>query len=326
MTAEPKLFRVLVERAEEAARGIQLFELRDPRGADLPAFTAGAHIAVRTPAGPMRHYSLANDPAERDRYVIAVKREAQGRGGSRSLVDGVRAGSELEIGAPDNQFALDPRARSFVLIAGGIGITPMRSMLLTLAREAAEGQPRAFRLVYLTRDPESTAFRSELQQAPFASHVVIHHDNGNPGKAFDLWPLLEKPGSVGGQHVYCCGPKPLMNAVRDMTGHWPAAAVHFESFGADTAPHADDTPFDVVLGRSGRTLRVPVGRTILDVVRAHGVAVPSSCESGTCGSCKTRLLDGIADHRDLVLLDEERADYVMVCVSRAKSESLVLDL
>ncbi len=326
MPAESPLFRVRVVRAEPAARGITRFELRDPAGRELPPFTAGAHIAVRTPGGAMRHYSLASDPAERDRYVIAVKREDAGRGGSRSLVDGVRAGDALEIGPPDNQFALDERARNVLLIAGGIGITPMMAMLATLVREVDEGSPRRFRLVYLTRDAEGTAFLDELRRPAYAPHVVIHHDGGDPANAYDLWPLLEKPGSVAGQHVYCCGPKALMDAVRDMTGHWPASAVHFESFGADTAAHADDTAFEVVLAKSGLTLQVPVGRTILEVARAHGVSVPSSCESGTCGSCKTRLLEGEADHRDLVLLDDEKADHVMVCVSRAKGARLVVDL
>lgn len=311
-----------VERAEPAARGIQRFELRHPEGAPLPPFSAGAHIKVRTPSGAMRQYSLANDPAERHRYVIAVKREGHGRGGSVSLVDGVRAGQTLEVEAPENLFELDPKARSFVLIAGGIGITPMMAMARHLL---AEGE-RPFTLYYLTRDADSSAFLDELSGPDFAPHVVVHHDGGDPAQAYDLWPVLEKPGSASGRHVYCCGPKPLMDAVRDMSGHWPASAVHFESFGADTQPHADDQPFEVRLERSGRIVNIPVGRSILDVLRAEGVQVSSSCESGTCGSCKTPLLAGEADHRDLVLLDEEKGDHIMVCVSRAKSPCLVLDL
>jgi phthalate 4,5-dioxygenase reductase subunit len=156
--------------------------------------------------------------------------------------------------------------------------------------------------------------------------VTLHHDGGDPARSFDLWPLLEKPGSVNGQHLYCCGPKPLMDAVRDMSGHWSAAAVHFESFGADTAPRADDSAFDVQLARSGLQFSVPAGRTLLQELRSRGVAVPSSCESGTCGSCRTGLLGGEADHRDLVLLDEQKPSQIMVCVSRARSAPLVLDL
>lgn len=311
-----------VTEAEPAARGIQRFELRHPEGATLPAFTAGAHIRVKTPSGAMRQYSLCNDPAERDRYVIVVKREGNGRGGSLSLVDGVRVGQFLEVGAPENLFELDGKARSFLLIAGGIGITPMMAMARHLL---AEGE-RDFRLCYLTRDAEGTAFLDELAGTDFAPHVTLHHDHGDPAHTYDLWPLLEKPGSATGRHVYCCGPTPLMDAVRDMTGHWPACAVHFESFGADTQPHADDRPFEVRLEHAGRTVNVPVGVSILEALRSEGLHVPSSCESGTCGSCKTRLLEGEADHRDLVLLDEERAGHIMVCVSRAKTPVLVLDL
>lgn len=311
-----------VVRSEPAARGIQCFELRHPDGANLPPFTAGAHIRLRTPSGALRQYSLSNDPAERDRYVIAVKREAQGRGGSRSLVDEVRAGQSIEVGEPENLFALDPKSRSFLLIAGGIGITPMMAMARHLL---AEGD-RSFKLIVLTRDADSTAFLDELRGPDFAPHVTVHHDQGNPAQAFDLWPLLEKAGTATGRHVYCCGPTPLMDAVRDMTGHWPSSAVHFESFGADTKPHADDQPFVVMLQQQGRTVTVPVGRSILEALRDVGVQVPSSCESGTCGSCKTRLLDGEADHRDLVLMDDEKADHIMVCVSRARSPTLVLDL
>jgi len=316
------LMTLRVERAEPAARGIQRFELRHPDGVELPPFTAGAHVRIKTPSGAMRQYSLSNDPAERDRYVIAVKREGDGRGGSLSLVDGVRAGQMIEVGEPENLFELDSKARSFVLIAGGIGITPMMAMARHLL---AEGE-RSFKLYYLTRDPEGTAFLDELRGPDFAPHVVMHHDGGNPANTFDLWPVLERPGSATGRHVYCCGPKPLMDAVRDMTGHWPASAVHFESFGGDTKPHADDKPFEVRLEHSGRTVTVPVGRSILEALRDEGVHVPSSCESGTCGSCKTRLIEGESDHRDLVLLDEEKSDHIMVCVSRAKSPCLVLDL
>lgn len=322
MTPDPVFMKLVVVRAELAARDIQCFELADPAGGELPPFTAGAHVRIKTPLGVTRQYSLSNHPDERHRYVIAVKRERDGRGGSMSLVDAVRAGQTVEVGMPENLFELDDKARSFVLIAGGIGITPMMAM----ARQLSSMGDRPFKLYYLTRDPEGTAFRQELLDSDFASSVVMHHDHGDIANAFDLWPVLEKPGAVAGRHVYCCGPKPLMDAIKDMTGHWPSRAVHFESFGGDTKPHADDQPFSVQLQKDGRTFVVAVGKSILDTLRAEGVQVASSCESGTCGSCKTRLLDGEADHRDLVLLDEEKGDHIMVCVSRAKSPCLVLDL
>lgn len=322
MSSSTEFMPLRVASAEPAARGIQRFELRHPEGADLPAFTAGAHVKVRTPSGATRQYSLSNDPEERDRYVIAVKREGNGRGGSLSLVDGVKAGATVEVGPPENLFALDDRARSFVLIAGGIGITP----ILSMARHLLSEGTRRFKLFYLTRDAESSAFLDILAGPEFKPFVTVHHDQGDPQEAFDLWTVLEKPGATTGQHVYCCGPKPLMDSVADMTGHWPASSVHFESFGGDTKPHADDQPFEVFLDRTGRTVAVPVGRSILEALRDEGIHVPSSCESGTCGSCKSRLLEGEADHRDLVLMDDEKADHIMVCVSRAKSPRLVLDL
>lgn len=310
-----------VSASGQAAHNIRWFELRHPQGQSLPAFTPGAHLRVKTPSGAARPYSLCNDPAETDRYQIAVKREGQGRGGSLSLVDGVKVGDLLEVSLPQNQFVLDERAREVLLIGGGIGITP----LLAMARHLY-AQDRRFRLIYLTRDEQSTAFLEELRQAPFAAQVKIHHDGGDPARALDLWPLLEKPGSVNGLQVYCCGPAGLMDSVRDMTGHWPASAVHFESFSADNRQQDDDQAFEVQLQSSGQILEVPVGSSILQTLRNHGIAVPFSCESGTCGSCKTGLIEGEPDHRDLVLLEEEKSSRIMVCVSRARGGCLVLDL
>jgi phthalate 4,5-dioxygenase reductase subunit len=319
MTTEANTLRVT--QATPAARGIQRFELQDPAGGPLPAFTAGAHVRVKTPSGAWRSYSLCNDPAQTDRYEIAVKRETAGRGGSVSLIDSVGVGDLIEVLAPENQFALDERASRLLLIAGGIGITPLMAMIWQLE---AEGRP--YQLIYLTRDPESTAFLEELRAPERTGQIKVHHDQGDPSQALDLWPLLEKPGSLNGLHLYCCGPAGLMDAVRDMSGHWPASAVHFESFGVDTQPQADDQPFEIKIGQSGPTLTVPVGQTILQTLRNHGLAVPFSCESGTCGSCKTGLLEGQADHRDMVLMNDQKATHIMVCVSRARSPSLVLDL
>jgi phthalate 4,5-dioxygenase reductase subunit len=319
MPTDTQSLRVSV--AEPAAQGIARLQLRHPQGLPLPAFTAGAHIAVKTPSGAWRQYSLSNHPEETDCYEIAVKREGRGRGGSLSLVDGVRAGDLIEVGLPQNQFELDERASRVLLIAGGIGITPLLSMARLL-----QSQGKPYRLVYLTRDRESTAFADLLSSPEFASHVVMHHDQGDPNQAMDLWPLLEKAGSVQSLQLYCCGPQGLMDAVRDMTGHWPASAVHFESFGVDTSVKAEDQAFEVSLNSSGRIIEVPVGLSILQALRNEGVHLPYSCESGTCGSCKTGLLQGQADHRDLVLLEEEKADHIMVCVSRAPGGCLVLDL
>ncbi len=307
-----------IASADWAAEDIRQFELRSTDGTDLAPFTAGAHIEVLPPGGgPTRKYSLCNDPAERDRYVIAVKREAAGRGGSVAMADRLKVGDLLHAGAPRNDFPLVPSPAGYTLIAGGIGITPILSMARHL--KATGGR---FKLYYLTRSRSHTAFHAELSQPQFRGIVTIHHDDGDPDKTLDLWPVLEKPRG----QVYCCGPRGLMQAVRDMTGHWSSAAVHFEAFQDATASAADDQPFAVTLKASGQRVEVPVGTSILDALRGAGLTVPSSCESGTCGSCKTKLVSGDVDHRDLVLADYEKANHIMVCVSRAQTGDLVIDI
>jgi phthalate 4,5-dioxygenase reductase subunit len=316
---QAEMLALRIVQKTRAADDIEFFELRHPDGADLPEFTAGAHLSLRVPNGEVRKYSLCNDPEERDRYCIAVKRETGGRGGSISLIGETKIGDEILVSAPRNDFelALSPQ---YLFIAGGIGITPILSMIRHI-RSSGLGR---FKLFYLSRSAPTTAFLDELKSPEFRGMVTIHHDEGDPNNSLDLWPVLEKPGAA---HLYCCGPRGLMQAVRDMTGHWSSARVHFEDFtppGAMTKP--EDKPFTVRLAKSGETYQVPVGKTILEVLRDHGHSVPSSCESGTCGSCRTKLLGGEADHRDLVLADYERPENIMVCVSRALSEELVLDL
>jgi phthalate 4,5-dioxygenase reductase component len=316
---QAELLKLCVARTAPAADGIQLLELRHPDGLPLPAFTPGAHLSVRVPNGSLRNYSLCGDPADISRYLIAVKRDEKGRGGSVSLVDGVKAGDPIEVSAPRNLFELATAAPSYIFVAGGIGITPILSMIHWVR---ANGN-KPFKLFYLTRSAESTAFLDELGDEQLRGRVVVHHDAGVAENAFDLWPVFEEPTKA---HIFCCGPRPLMDAVRDMTGHWPTSQVHFEDFGSDLVrPRTDDVPFTVRLVRSNATLTVPVGATILEVMRAHGVQAPSSCESGTCGTCKTGLLSGEADHRDMVLTPAERARSIIVCVSRARSAELLLD-
>jgi len=316
----PTFAQLVVATAQPLAEGIHGFELRDPQGHELPEFTAGAHIEVRAPNGVLRKYSLCNDPAGRDRYQIAVKREVGGRGGSISLIDGTRVGDRLEVLLPPrNDFPLAPRATQHVFIAGGIGITPIMAMI----RHLKSSESGRFKLYYLNRTPAMTAFREELSGPEFRGQVVMHYDDGDPDSAFDLWPVLERPT---GAHIYCCGPRPLLEAVRDMTGHWSTAAVHFESFlDAAATRKPDDRPFRVRLAQSGSVIAVGRDQSILEALRAHGLDVPSSCESGTCGSCRTRLIAGEVDHRDLVLTEGEHATQIMVCVSRARSDEIVID-
>lgn len=299
------------------------FELVAPDGGALPPVEAGAHVTVETPSGARRTYSLCNAPGETERYLLGIKRERGGRGGSTSLIEQTREGDLLSVSAPINNFPLKP-APEYIFVAGGIGITPILAML----RQVAEEGTAKFRLVYCTRSAELTAFRDELAAPEFAGpgslgKVTLHHDGGDPDKAFDFWPLFEKPTRA---HVYCCGPRPLMEEVRAVTGHWPESAIHFEDFASDVqAVKADDHAFTVRNAGSGETVTVPADATILESLRAAGHRLPSSCESGTCGSCKTRLVAGEADHRDMVLTEEERADTIMICVSRACGDELVLE-
>jgi phthalate 4,5-dioxygenase reductase subunit len=316
--AEP--MTLVVSLKSQIADDISMFELRSPTGAELPAFTPGSHITVTTPSGQKRRYSLCNDCGERDRYVIAVKRENAGRGGSLSFTTNIHEGDEVIVAGPANQFAMSPREpKSYIFIAGGIGITPIRAMVRALIRHGKMN----FTLYYFTRTPSAMAFREEFSAPGLAGKAVLHHDNGEPDRAYDLWPVLEQQR---GAELYCCGPRGLMDAVRDMTGHWPDSAVHFEDFVGGTAARLDDTPFGVTLAKSEKTYEVAAGVSILDTLRNNGHAVASSCESGTCGTCRTRYLQGEPDHRDLVLSERERRSDIMICVSRSKSSELVLDL
>ncbi|WP_341902853.1 PDR/VanB family oxidoreductase [Polaromonas sp. YR568] len=320
-SGEADFLRLTVTHKRAVADGIYLFELCDPDGRTLPPFTAGSHLTVQVPSGVRRNYSLCSSPLDTQRYQIAVKRDAKGRGGSISMADDVQEGQTLLVSPPRNNFELDERAPSAIFIAGGIGITPILSMMRALK---AAGR-NDFKLYYCTRDAAGTAFMDEIA-AEFPGQAQIHHDHGDINQALDLWDVFEKPS---GAHVYCCGPQGLMDSVADMSGHWPSGTVHFESFGVDAKAFAANTPFTVRLARSGGVVQVSAEQTLLEALRGQGVHVTSSCESGTCGSCKTRLLSGDVEHRDMVLTDEEKASCIMVCVSRARPEAsaeLVLDL
>ena len=316
--SEPFTF-LRVSRKQSIATDITLFELAHPEGQELPAFTAGAHITVQTPLGMRRSYSLCGDPEQTTTWQIAVKRDAKGRGGSQSMVDNVQTGDLLPTLPWANLFELNETAASYIFVAGGIGITPILSMMRRLLSQGRTD----FKLYYCTRDAAGTAFMDELHAPELAGKITVHHDHGDPAKALDLWPVFERPSNA---HVYCCGPQGLMDSVRDMTGHWPSERIHFESFGVAQTGFAENKIFDVVLQKSGTRMTVPTEQSILEVLRACGHVVSSSCESGTCGSCRTGLIAGEAEHRDMVLRPDEHTHQIMVCVSRAKSTELVLDL
>ena len=315
--AEPNaLIRLTVAGKRRLTPDIWEFALAAADGGALKPFEPGAHIGVETPSGAMRQYSLVNGGRAPDRYVVALKREPDSRGGSRSMVEETEVGGILRADAPANSFPLAD-APGYLLIAGGIGIAPIRAMADRLDEAA-----RPFRLIYCTRSAAESAYLDEMR-ARFGARLTVHHDGGDPDAFYDFWDDFAEPRDI---RVYCCGPKPLMEEVRAVSGHWPEGRVQFEDFKPVEAVRPDDRPFEVVLHRTGRTVAVPADLPILEALRAAGVVAPSSCESGVCGTCKTRLLAGEADHRDRVLLDEERADFIMLCVSRAKSGALTLDL
>ena len=314
---EPPFFELTVARKEALTPDIFMFELRHPNDAELPPFTPGAHLTVQLPNGMRRNYSISSDPEDRFIYQIAVKRDSRGRGGSISMTDEVHAGDLLPVSVPRNNFELTSHANEYLFIAGGIGITPILSMMRHLK---SSGRAK-FKLLYCTRDPAGTAFLDDLTSA-FPGQVTLHHDYGDLSRVFDFWDVFEKPRKL---HVYCCGPKGLMDSVRATSGHWPSGSVHFESFGVVQA-HAENRPFTVRLRSTDEVIPVAKDQSILDALRACGHRVPSSCESGTCGSCRTRLVAGEAEHRDMVLGEAEQQTHIMVCVSRAKSDELVLDL
>jgi phthalate 4,5-dioxygenase reductase subunit len=317
-TNPPQMLPLRVTRNERIADGIHMLEFRNSCGKPLPEFSAGAHIAVRAPNGLLRKYSLCNDPAERDRYLVAIKRETNGRGGSTNLIDAVKAGDDLMVTAPVNDFELPQRAQDFLFIAGGIGITPIMAMIREVQR-----QGKRFRLFYCSRSPETTAFIDELSAPEFKDRITIHYDQGDPARSLDLRPILAERKNR--EHLYCCGPRPLMEAVRTMTDHWSSAAVHFEAFSDAETHKPTDKPFKVRLARTGDVVDVPTSKTILEALRDHGLDVPSSCETGTCGTCRTKLIAGEADHRDLVLAEHERKDTIMICVSRARTDEITID-
>jgi phthalate 4,5-dioxygenase reductase subunit len=309
-----KKMSLIVSRKKFLAKDIEEFTLIHPDGQLLPSFTPGSHITIVTPSGASRRYSLVNDGDEPDHYKIAIKLEANSRGGSTSMHEQANEGTTLMVGSPENEFEL-VAAPKYLLIAGGIGITPILAMARHLT---AEG--KSFKLVYCTRSPEETAYLNEVSEF---RNAYIHHDNGDIDEFYDFWDHFETPGV---EHIYCCGPAPMMEEIKALSGHWPEGRVHFEDFNGVEAVRVDDTPFTIRLLESGREVLVPADRTILEALRDAGESIVSSCESGTCGTCKCRLIEGEVDHRDLVLMDDEKNDYIMLCVSRAKSGELVVGL
>jgi vanillate O-demethylase ferredoxin subunit len=314
---------VCVARKAVEAEGICSFELVSADGAPLPAFSAGSHVDVQLPGGLTRQYSLCNDPTETHRYLIAVLRDPASRGGSRAMHDAVKEGDALTISTPKNHFALAHEAGSHLLLAGGIGITPLLCMAERLANVGAQ-----FEMHYCTRSRPRTAFVERIAASAFAPRVQFHHDDGPAAQRLDIAALLaDRPA---GRHLYVCGPKGFMDALLGAARAqgWPEAQLHYEFFSADVAPVAGDTAFEVQLASSGRIVVVPANRSIVQALAEAGVTVATSCEQGVCGTCLTRVIEGVPEHRDLYLTPEEQAagDQFLPCCSRARSARLVLDL
>lgn len=314
------LLRLRLRAIRWQAEGIHAFELEHPEGEPLPAWQAGAHVDVHLAGGRVRSYSLAGDPQERSHWTLGVLREDKGRGGSKAMHESLRVGELVSLGAPRNAFALAPQTEHAVLIAGGIGITPLKAMAHALA-----GEGRSFELHYCARSARNAAFQDELRALVPADRLHLHFDGGDPARGLDLKALLGKPAA--GTHVYYCGPAGFMKACAEAAAHWPASTVHCEHFKApEPKQAAADGAFEVKLARQGISLQVQPDQTIVRVIELAGLRVPTSCLSGLCGACKTPYLEGEVDHQDFILSDDEKRSCLTVCVSRAKSACLVLDL
>jgi vanillate O-demethylase ferredoxin subunit len=288
----------------------------------LPPFTAGAHIDLQLANGQIRSYSLLNSQEERHRYMVAVNLDSNGRGGSRFVHEKLRTGETLTISLPRNNFALMESAPHTVLIAGGIGITPLWSMVQRL-----ESLGRSWELHYCARTSKHAALVEQISTMSKASNSRVHFnfDQEPGGKMLDLAQVIDAQPSD--THFYCCGPIPMLEAFEKATASRPPACVHVEYF-SNKESQAVEGGFVVELARAGKSVAVAPGKTILQALLDNGIDVPYSCMEGVCGSCEVRVLDGIPDHRDLVLSKEEHARNVsmMVCCSGCKSSKLVLDL
>jgi vanillate O-demethylase ferredoxin subunit len=333
---KPEPMRVRVRSIMPHGPDINCYEVVDSGGGKLPAFEPGSHIDVSIPGEDfgVRQYSLCGDPQDCNCYRFAVQRELNGRGGSKAIFDRVKVGTNLTISQPRNNFALHPTASHHLLVAGGIGITPMISMLHHLKKRDAD-----FTLHYCTRSPERTAFQDLLQPLIAEGRVFLHWDNGDPAKGLNLTETLKD--YQAGTHLYYCGPPGFMGAVAAACSHWPTGTTHREYFtpsandpgiavsepdGVDAVDGELGPPFQVKIASTGDVYDIPSNKSVLNVLRDHGVQIETQCELGVCGTCRTRYLEGEPDHRDFVLEADEHKREMTICCSRSKSPLLVLDL
>ncbi len=311
------LIDVQVRAIRSAAEGTNLYEFACHDGAPLPAAEPGAHIDLHLPNGLTRQYSLVVPHAGPRSYVLGVKRDANSRGASQYIFDQVHVGDVLRISAPRNHFPLAPAAPHHVLIAGGIGITPIFAMIQYL-----QAQGSRFKVFYAGRTRRQLAFISELQEL---ENVRIHCDDEHDGRLLDLAAAVAE--APGGSHFYCCGPTPMLDAFHQAAAAVPSERVHIEYF-TPKGESSRSGGFVVELASTGAEVLIPPGKSILETLREAGLTLDSSCQEGVCGVCETRVIAGIPDHRDAVLSEHEHATNksMMICCSGCKSERLVLDL
>src|SRR5580698_255946 len=320
-TAAHGLIDARLSRIEDVARDTKLYTFQRFDGARLPAYKPGAHIDLHLPNGLLRQFSLVVPAENPDSYTVGVKRDENSRGGSRYIYDEMKVGDEIKISAPRNNFPLVENAEHIVLVAGGIGITPIWCMAQQLI-----ALKRPWKLYYSCRSRDEMAFLEALQKlAPESVH--LHFDDEAGGKFLDLAAAVTAaPESA---HLYCCGPTPMLKAFEAATASRPRHQVHIEYFTAKDEPEAGTLGgFWVELAKSGEEYFIPPGKKILEVLFDAGVDVDYSCELGICGECVTRVISGIPEHRDSVLSEEEQAanDKVMICCCGCKTERLVLDM
>lgn len=317
---QTRILTLRVARITRQTPEILGFELAHPWGRELPAYEAGAHIDVHMPGGFSRQYSLAQAPHVADnRYLIGVKREPAGRGGSASMHERVREGDLLPVGEPRNTFTLVPGAAHHMLLAGGIGMTPLLAMAQTLA---ARGE--RFTLCVFARSPEHLAFADALGASSLAPHVRLHFDEGGtPAQKIRLAELLAAPAA--GSHLYMCGPAGFMQAVRGAAGEWPEDNIHAEYFAApDGMVASTGRPFTLRLLQRGISVPVAAEQTAVEALHDVGIDIPVSCQQGLCGTCVVPAEGDGAEHRDFCLSGTERRHKVALCCSRARGDQLSL--
>lgn len=318
---ESRWIEVQLQRRRPLADGVVGLELAALPGVELPPFAAGAHIDLQLPDGLVRQYSLCGDPACREVYELGVLLAPDGRGGSRQVHELLQEGQRLRISAPRNLFPLAPAPHS-LLMAGGIGITPLLCMAQQLWAEDA-----SFELHYCARSPGRAAFLDRLGSQRYADRVHLHFDEGPASQHLDLFQVLGRQSAQ--THLYVCGPRGYMDFVLATSrgAGWDEERLHSECFSPVATDGGTGRPFSVRLAGSDRVMPVQPGQSVVDALKVYGIEVPVSCEQGICGTCAMRVVEGEVEHRDMYFSDAERLANGLFtpCCSRAHSPLIVID-